>query len=101
MVGKDWEGVWGLTRATTAVQPAEGPLYERLGCTVGSAFSMESACTGMSTAPVCVCMYVCACMCACVCAADAPANQLGDVKQVTQAMRLLTCRDAFEWLNTE
>lgn len=66
MVGKDWEGVWGLTRATTAVQPAEGPLYERLGCTVGSAFSMESACTGMSTAPVCVCMCVRACVHACV-----------------------------------
>lgn len=32
-----------LTRATTAVQPAEGPLYDLAAPSSGSAFSMESA----------------------------------------------------------
>lgn len=47
----------GLTTATTAVQPAEGPVYDLAAPCRGSAFSVESAVT--KSVSVLVCMRVC------------------------------------------
>ena len=48
-----------LTRATTAVQPAEGPVYDLAAPCRGSAFSVESA--GTKRFSITLCVYVCVC----------------------------------------